>query len=68
MTLRNDINNWMVIALGTKTKGPYMVCSDQAENVARDAANKYARDNPGVAVGLYQRTATVEATIETKWS
>ncbi len=66
MTNRNDERNWFVTA--AKGNGtPVIVCTDQAENKAKAAAENYAASNPGTIVSLYQRVGVVTGTVATKW-
>lgn len=73
MTNKNDEHNWVVLALmppnpAKRSKGgPRFVCHDQAENIAKQAAEKFASENPGVAVCLYQRVTTVRTVTSIKW-
>lgn len=66
MTNRNDDRNWLVMA-GKEGETPIIVCTDQAENKAKAAAENYAHKYPGTAVSLYQRVGVVAATVTTKW-
>ena len=67
MTLRNDGNNWMVVVLSNPEGEFVLVTVNQAENVARAAAENYANQHPGVAVSVYKREGTVQTVPTAKW-
>lgn len=67
MTDRNDMNNYLVIALGNGGDHDTIIGHDQAENIARQEAEKYASANHGITVCVYQRVGAVKTVPTAKW-
>lgn len=65
---KNDDRNW-VVAKMTYGEGATLIVlfTEQAENVARDKAEKAALDYPNDPIFLYKREATVITEAVAKW-